>query len=564
MNLRTRIALFVGVATLLLSLIFVVQVVLSIRVTDQSARRDTRLLIEAMWRSYVTDVTAAQEGIANRIRRDVELLNALSRDEPDVVEARMAEAESGAEGQIVIVFDQALQNFHHIPSLRLPSDFAASLTRMVRVTDTDGFARLNLGGGSQMIYQTKLVPLRFRFGIVGYALVAAPVSRIVARLNQTVDLDARLVPLAEAEQMSEGWLGSRMIDIPLKDGFGDGRTLGYLGVSNDRSEDFLRTRWLQWLLGGLVVVFVGHVLGGLMWMVRGAFRPLDAAIEVIDKLTRGEEAPPLDTDKGTIEIQRLSEAVEALRAAHLDQEALRQLQAELSVASELQQALLPRGPLVLDGVSFYGQMVPSQEVAGDYFDYFTIDENRAGFLIADVCGKGTPAALFMAMSRTIVRSLAMTGQSPGEVLTKANRVLAETNDKNLFVTVFYGVVDRGAGRLSYSNAGHVPPIMKTIDGAVSYLPVTGDLVLGMIPEVVYETVEIPLAPGSLLVCYTDGIPEAFNAGDEQFGDARLMQMVAEKTELRPNILIDEYRRAVISFAAGRPQYDDITLCLCAF
>jgi serine phosphatase RsbU (regulator of sigma subunit) len=564
MNLRTRIALFVGMATLLLSLIFVAQVVLSVRVTDQSARRDTRLLIEAMWQSYVADETAAQEAIANRLRRDVEILNALSRDTPDVVETRMADAENGTENQIVIIFDQALQQFYHSPTLRLPPGFAASLTRMVRTTDTDGFARLNLGG-SEMIYRTKLVPLRFRFGIVGYALVAAPVSRIVARFNQAVDLDARLVPQTEAAQMNEGWLfASQMIMLPLNDGFGDGRALGFLGVSNDRTEELYRTRWLQWLVGGLVVVFVGHVLGGLMWMVRGAFRPLDAAIEVIDKLTRGEEAPPLETDKGTIEIQRLSEAVEALRAAHLDQEALRQLQAELSVASELQQALLPRGPLVLEGVSFYGQMVPSQEVAGDYFDYFPIDEYRAGFLIADVCGKGTPAALFMAMSRTIVRSLAMTGQSPGDVLTEANRVLAETNDKNLFVTLFYGVVDRSTGRLSYANAGHVPPIIKTIEGEVSYLPATGDLVLGMISDITYETVDIALVRGNLLVCYTDGIPEAFNAADEQFGDERLLRMIAEKTDLGPSALIDEYRRAVISFAAGRPQYDDITLCICVF
>jgi len=129
---------------------------------------------------------------------------------------------------------------------------------------------------------------------------------------------------------------------------------------------------------------------------------------------------------------------------------------------------------------------------------------------------------------------------------------------------FYGVVDRRAGRLSYANAGHVPPVMKTIEGQVSYLPTTGDLVLGMIPDVEYETVDMPLLQGSLLVCYTDGIPEAFNAADEQFGDERLLHMISEKTELVPGALIEKYRRAVISFAAGRPQYDDITLCICAF
>lgn len=566
MNLRTRIALFVGVATLLLSLIFVAQVVVSVRVTDESARRDTRALIEAIWNGYVADEAKAQEAVANRIRRDVELLNALSRDMPEVVEARLREADAGdsAEGQTFIIVNQALTRFYHNSKHSLPSHFAELLKPMVRTVDTDGFARLNLGDPTE-IFRVKLVPLRFRFGVVGYVVMAAPVSRIVNRFNQAVDLDARLVDPAEEAQLGKGWFpASLMITIPMNDGFRDGRALGYLGVSGDRTGDLQRARWLQWIVGGLVVVFVGHVLGGLMWMVRGAFRPLDAAIEVIDKLTRGEEAPPLDTEKGTIEIQRLSEAVEALRAAHKDQEALRLIKAELSVASELQQALLPREPLLLDGVSFYGQMVPSQEVAGDYFDYFAIDENRAGFLIADVCGKGTPAALFMAMSRTVVRSLAMTGRPPGEVLTEANRVLAESNDKNLFVTLFYGVVDRATGRLSYANAGHVPPILKTMDGAVTYLPHSGDLVLGIIPEIAYETMETSLARGSLLVCYTDGIPDAFNDGEEQFGDERLLDLVAAESQLGPAALIDQYRRAVISFAAGRPQYDDITLCICVY
>lgn len=560
MALRTRIALFVGLATLLLSLIFVAQVVLSVRVTDQSARRDTTLLIEAMWQSYVDDETLAQDGVANRVRRDVEILNALFQDRGDIIQAQMdiGGIESGADGQVIIIINQALKPIYTNLTKPLPPDFSQANTRMVRVTDTDGFAKFDFGEG-ELVYRMKIVPLRFRFGVVGYVIVAAPVSKILARFDQSVDLDARLIDVADSGAMS-----AQTVMIPLADGFSDGRVLAYLGASNDRTDELRQTRWLQWIAGGLVVVFVGHVLGGLVWMVKRAFRPLDAAIDVIDKLTQGQEAPPLDTSTGTIEIQRLSKAVEALRSAHANQEALRHLQAELAIASELQQALLPRGPLVVEGISFHGQMVPSQEVAGDYFDYFQIDDNRVGFLIADVCGKGTPAALFMAMSRTVVRSLAMTGQAPGEVLTEANRVLAETNDKNMFVTLFYGVIDRAEKRLRYANAGHVPPILKGRDGSVSYLPATGDLVLGMIIDIGYDTVDMPLPTDCLLVCYTDGIPEAFDSRDQQFGDERLLSLIETTTVSDPAELMEHLRSAVLRFAGGRPQYDDITLCIGAF
>ncbi|MCL6707096.1 serine/threonine-protein phosphatase [Pseudomonas sp. R2.Fl] len=563
MPLRTRIALFVGVATLLLSVIFVIQVVVSVRVTDQSARRDMTVLIEAMWQNHVDDESAAEEEIASRIRRDVELLNAVFQRRPDAVLERM-DAGGLSEGRAVVILDQQLASIYtslaHVP----PADFRDTISRMVRTSDTEGFADLDMGDGPAT-YRLKIVPLRFRFSVVGYAIVATPLSRIVSYFDQGVDLDAKLLAAGvDGASPEAGLVGEGTTLIPLRDGFTHGRVLGYLAVSNEVSAELRQTRWLQWLTGGLVVVFVGHLLGGLVWMVKRAFRPLDAAIDVIDRLTRGEEAPPLDTSTGTIEIQRLSKAVEALRAAHANQEALRRLQAELAIASELQQALLPRGPLLTEGVSFHGQMVPSQEVAGDYFDYFTIDDRRVGFLIADVCGKGTPAALFMAMSRTVVRSLAMTGRAPGEVLAEANQVLAESNDQNLFVTMFYGIFDRVEHLLLYANAGHVSPILKSGDGEVAYLPETGDLVLGMIPDLVYATIELPLAPRSLLVCYTDGIPEAFDDSDAQFGDDRLMMLVRQTPNRDPADLMQELQTAVLDFAGRRPQYDDITLCIGSF
>lgn len=567
MPLRTRVALFVGVATLLLSLIFVLQVFLSVRVTDQSAKRDMNVLIGAIWQKYERDEAQAQEQLIATIRRDTEILNDIFQQKSEDLADRMTEALSGfdRESRLVILVDQALNPLFVSSDQPLPTGFQPALTRMVRASDGEGYAEFDLGSGNS-IYRLKIAPLRFRFGVVGYALVATPLSGLVQQFDHGMSLDVTLsMPVApDVSAVDTGSLDAEKAVIAIADGFTHGRSLALLRVTDDPSADLAQARWLQWLSGGLVVVLVGHLLGGLVWMIKRAFAPLDAAIDVIDRLTHGEEAPPLDTSTGSIEIQRLSRAVEALRHAQANQETLHKLQAELAIASELQQALLPNAPLRAEGVILLGQMVPSQQVAGDYFDYFTIDDERVGFLIADVCGKGTPAALFMAMSRTIIRSLAMTGRPPGTVLSDANNALAESNDQNLFVTIFYAVFDRSRKTLSYANAGHVSPIIKSAAGEVAYLPATDDLVLGMIPDMTYTTTEIDLAPGSMLLCYTDGIPEAHNEHDDQFGDDRLLHLVGSLATKDPATLMQEVQTHLLTFTGNREQYDDITLCIGAF
>lgn len=570
MNLKTRIAVFVGLASLLVCAVFAMQVIIGIRIANNSAREDAVTLTRTIWQTFIDDEMERHDDVASRIRTHAGVMNALFQNHPSELVSLITNQglAAGAGSMRVVILNPSLEPVYFNGDGWLPATFPARMAAIVRPMDTRHYIPMDFGNG-QHISLVKTMPIRFRFGIVGYLVIATPLQDVVSQIDQVVDMETRLLPAvpgAGRPHASQGFFVDEILiplsrDITREYAHDHGPVEAYVAFFDDRTGEMRHNAWLQLTIGTLVVIFVAHVLGGLFRIIRHAFRPLDAAIDVIGRLTRYEEAPPLDTSAGAEEIRHLSEAVEALRAARADQKALGQLQAELTVASGLQQALLPGGPLQQDNVLLMGQMIPSQDVAGDYFDYFVIDEDRVGFLIADVCGKGLTASLFMAMSKTAMRSLAITGRPPGDVLAEANEVLTNDNIYNMFVTLFYGILNHKEGTLVYANAGHVPPIMKLADGSVSLLPSSDDLVLGMVPDQDYETHVIDVPPGSVIVSYTDGIPEAFNASGEQFGDDRLLQLVRESQSHEPEILLKEVRDVVLTFSEGRQLYDDITLCL---
>ncbi|WP_319531182.1 PP2C family protein-serine/threonine phosphatase [uncultured Cohaesibacter sp.] len=563
MNLKAQVTLFVAIATFVLVAIFAAGLFLSVGATNRAALNESRRILEVMWTGKLADESRTQDVIATELRRDIDLLNELSHPtRPTLVELAADLLESvNPDRYRVLILDVTLKPLYANTDIspEIGDDLAISLSDMARESDYTSFASHNFGDGNA-VYWSKIAPLRFRFQIVGYLLIASPVDQITSEFSSSVGIDTQIVRNGDAEV--PGQQSSSALYLPLEKA-GSHEILEFIRMNRNFDQAFIETRWILWIGGVIVLIFVGHVLGGLFWTVKRAFLPLDAAITVIDKLTRGETPPELNLSAGTMETQRLSKAVEALRTAQMDKEALGKLKAELTIASELQQSLLPSRPLRQEGLCLVGQMVPSQEVAGDYYDYFEIDEHRVGFLCADVCGKGAAAALFMSMSRTVVRTLAMTGASPADVLTKANQTLSEENDKNFFVTLFYGIVDRQARTLQFANAGHCSPILVTEDGEASYLPETEDLVLGIFGGIDYSGMEISLDGVRLIVSYSDGIPEAFNASDEQFGNERLLSMVRKHPNEEPEALIQSYQRELGSFTKGQPQSDDITLCICS-
>lgn len=263
-----------------------------------------------------------------------------------------------------------------------------------------------------------------------------------------------------------------------------------------------------------------------------------------------------------VDIHQREEELDRLvkeRTAALEN-AQKQIRDEVALASRFQGAILPSIPRH-EHFTGHGFMRPAKEMGGDFYDVFVIDEKRVGLVIADVSGKGVPSAFFMAVSRTELRNEGMGGgEDPGVVLERVNAKLVEENPLDLFVTVFYAILDHTTGVLKYANGGHNPPYLMRADGTVEVIPSMGDLVLGMIDDITFKDGSMQLKPNDILFLYTDGICEAFNAKNEEFTNARMEEVLKKGDFKEASNVINRMLSAVDEHVGEAPQSDDIT-CL---
>jgi sigma-B regulation protein RsbU (phosphoserine phosphatase) len=248
----------------------------------------------------------------------------------------------------------------------------------------------------------------------------------------------------------------------------------------------------------------------------------------------------------------------------------KRLEEELRIAHEIQMSLLPQGPLVMPGLSATALCIPAREVGGDYYDFLPLDDHRVGILIADVSGKGTSAALYMAQLKGLVLSLSRIHASPRDLLIAANRLIAQHLDARSFITMTYAVVDLRARTMTYARAGHTPlihvPGGKASSRRARILAPNG-IVVGLklddgeMFERLLEEETIPLQPGDLYVFFTDGISEAMNGADDCFGELRLGLLVEDHADLPSEELRERILREVTAFVDGAPQHDDMTMVL---
>jgi serine phosphatase RsbU (regulator of sigma subunit) len=241
------------------------------------------------------------------------------------------------------------------------------------------------------------------------------------------------------------------------------------------------------------------------------------------------------------------------------EQAQAQIKAELEVARALQLAILPAAFPARAGWDGAARMIPATSMGGDFYDFIELPDGRIGLVIADVSGKGVPAAFFMAVARTSLRDLAPQHADPGACLAHTNELLCAQNPLDLFVTVFYCVFHPRSGVLRYANGGHNPPYLRHADGSVETLDGTGGIALGVMRGVVYADHTTRLLPGDRLLLYTDGVTEAFNSADEAYGVDRLLAEVRAQGEGAATALVERICRSVTSFAGSAPQSDDITL-----
>jgi len=248
----------------------------------------------------------------------------------------------------------------------------------------------------------------------------------------------------------------------------------------------------------------------------------------------------------------------------------KRLDEELRIARQIQMSLLPRGALSFPGLGVTALCVPAREVGGDYYDFFRLGADRIGVLIADVSGKGTYAALYMAELKGLVLSLSQIYHSPRQLLLEVNRIISENLDTRSFITMTYGVIDLGARVLTFARAGHTPLLYLPGDcagGEIQVLTPSG-LVVGLrIPgaqekfDELLEESRVELHTGDVFVFYTDGISEAMNRDSDLFGDSRLGKLVAEHGHLETGELRERILREIESFVDGADQHDDMTMIL---
>lgn len=266
-------------------------------------------------------------------------------------------------------------------------------------------------------------------------------------------------------------------------------------------------------------------------------------------------------------IEKAIEQILFVKNAQHEHLQLKSIQSDLKVAREIQETILPKefNPCPeAKTFDIYAYMNAAKYVGGDFYDFFPIDQDRLGFVIADVSGKGVPAAIFMAISRTVIRAIALTENSTARCMQRANELLCKESVNDMFVTVFYGILDIHTGRITYSNAGHNPPIQIGYDGNASFIPLTGDHILGAIPNATFHEKELQLQPGDSLFLYTDGITEARNKSNELFGDKRLMDCCLELSGKTSREIVESVMQTVDDFALSAIQSDDITLLTIAY
>ena len=257
-----------------------------------------------------------------------------------------------------------------------------------------------------------------------------------------------------------------------------------------------------------------------------------------------------------------NQAMIAIENARLFEEALEKerLEEELSIARRIQQRLLPKSIPQVEGFELTGLNKPSKQVGGDYYDLIPIDNNRIGIAIADVSGKGAPAALLMANLQASLRTLVGEKKSISELMSLINNMIVQNTDIDKFITAVYGILDIEKKLFVYSNAGHNPPLLVHDDGTIEQME-KGGLVLGMMKDVPYEEGTIHLRPNDLIIMYTDGVTEAMNAEEEEFGEESLLDTIQEDENLSAEALSQKIVQRVKSFAADDQQQDDITLVI---
>lgn len=369
--------------------------------------------------------------------------------------------------------------------------------------------------------------------------------------------DTGFLPFHNTSTRKDYWIG--FAPIPAT-----GWSLGVLYPQDSLLEALQKWSNNELTLGFLGLLFLTGLVILVCRTVTSPLRRLDTAVQI---LSSGDLEAPLPPMSGVDEVARLGRSFAAMvrdlkaRIAELQATtaAKERIESDLRIAHEIQMSLVPKIFPRSRDMEVHAVLEPAREVGGDFYDIVPLGNDRWAFAVGDVSGKGVPAALFMAVTRTLLRVLARTTAAPGLLLERLNNELAVENTTCMFVTLFYGVVHGPSGELRYASAGHPLPLRIPFEGPVLPLPRVEGPLAGVMEGLLFEEKTVTLGPGETLLGYTDGVSEALDPHGALFGEDRLKAFLEAHRRLTPETLLDAVRKDLSRFARETPQSDDITL-----
>ena len=363
--------------------------------------------------------------------------------------------------------------------------------------------------------------------------------------------------------------------VPIKDA--NGKTTAILCVQRQMDNlVHVRNTYIGKILIVMIVLMILVIIGQSIYLHRVFLRPVTKITEEASRFSHENNLPKKKlTEKvrnndeigvlaGSIDRmeERIVKYVDDLTKVTAEKE---RISTELNLATKIQASMLPGSfPAFPDRTEFdiYASMDPAKEVGGDFYDFFLVDDDHLCMVMADVSGKGVPAALFMMASKIILANYAKMGKTPSEILTAANAAICASNREDMFVTVWLGILEISTGRLTAANAGHEYPVLMQPDGKFGLYKDKHGFVIGGMAGLKYKEYTIDMKPGSKLFLYTDGVPEATDAEKQLFGNERMVSALNEKPDQSPQEILKTVRSSVDAFVKDAEQFDDLTmLCL---
>ncbi|MEN6616174.1 MAG: SpoIIE family protein phosphatase [Syntrophorhabdus sp.] len=355
-----------------------------------------------------------------------------------------------------------------------------------------------------------------------------------------------------------------MTYVPIKS---NGWSLGVLFPYDELMSDITNLNHVVLMLG---ILGLGLLALAIVFIARSITKPLTEMTDIAGRIGTGDLEALVPQVKTRDEVGKLALALDCMKRSLKDyieeittETASRQkMESELKIARNIQMGLLPKTfPPFPDRKDFdiYALTIPAREVGGDFYDFFLIDDDHICFVIGDASGKGIPAALFMAFTKTLIKAKATSSLDTGEIMEATNDELSQGNPADMFITVFCAILETSTGKLTYTNGGHNPPVILRHEGDIHYLESPGELVVGIIEGSRYSTRDIFLNPGDSIFLYTDGVTEAMNESEEIFSTERLFEVLSECRNKNVSEIIVHVNSAIDSFCDKAAQYDDITM-----